>query len=273
VELRRRGRGCLCDSQAVKLPGLTSLTVSVTVLLVAGCGDGKTKVNSRHPTTLALVLVDVSKSTYGKGGEERKRYAAAFRRIVDVLPDGTLLKADIIDANPLSDTSLPVSEFYEKYGGILGKKNKFQITQQHKAAAARATKEFGDLVQRRPRGDSILGALEIAQNVFDSFPSAKTKYLVIFSDMIESSSRYRFTDKNLQPKQVESFIKRERDNGDLPDLAGVEVYVVGAAATRGADVKNPAHVRAIRRFWLAYFDATHASLRPDRYGPALISFP
>jgi hypothetical protein len=253
------------------------LAPSAIALLLVGCGglsrgDGKRNHGAQNPSTVALVLVDVSKSTYGKGGVERTRYAAAFRRIVDALPSGTLLKADIIDANPLSDASLPISEFYEKYGGFLGKKNKFQIKQQHKAVAKDAITKFDSLLSRRPKGNSIIDALGIAQDVFDSFPDAKTKYLVIFSDMVESSDHYRFTNKNLQPSRVKAFIMRERANADLPDLSGVDAYVIGAGATRGRDV-FPGHTRAIKRFWFAYFAATHARLSPPRYGSSLIRFP
>ena len=243
-------------------------------LVAAGCGGlgGGSSVDADHPSTLALVFVDVSKSTYGKGGIQRQRYLAAFDRVVHALGDGTLLKADIIDVNPLSDSSLPISEFYEKYEGITGKKNQFQIAQQHKHAAEEAIAQFRALLKRRPTGDSILDSLNIAQDVNDAYSTAKTRYLIVFSDMIETSQRYRFTDANLRPDRVAAFIRSERKSGDLPTLSGVEVYVVGAGATRGADAK-PSHIRAIKNFWLTYFRAAGAILPSYRYSPTLIKFP
>lgn len=248
--------------------------VGLFSVAAVGCGLGTSsngsKVTADKPSTVALVLVDVSKSTYGTGGIERKRYAAAFAQIVESLPGGTLLKGDIIDVNPLSDSSLPISEFYENYGGVLSNQNQFQVKQQHKKAERDAERAFAALLTERPTGDSILDSLSIAQNVFQAFPSAKVRYLIIFSDMIETSPIYRFTSKTLRPAVVSEFITRRKRSGNLPDLSGVQVYVVGAGATRGQDTKL---ITPTKHFWLTYLAAAHASLPEDRYSSALIRFP
>jgi hypothetical protein len=244
-------------------------------MLVAGCGNPlhkQAKVTEAKPSGVAVVFVDVSKSTYGVRGAERARYATYFGSVLEHLPSGTLIKGDEIDKNPLSDSSLPVSGFIEKHGGLLGAKNDDDVNMANASMRAKLGVRFRQLLRRRPTGNSILDALNIAQQVFDSYPGAATKYLVVFSDMIESSSRYRFTRANLRPARIDAFIKAERKNGRLPDLHGVSVYVVGAGATRGGDA-NAAHVRDVKSFWLAYFRATGADLPGYRYGPTLVRFP
>jgi hypothetical protein len=254
---------------------LVLLAVTV-ILLGVGCGgwDGEDEhgVDEAHPEAVALAFVDVSKSTYGPEGARRALYAKDFDRIVASMPPGTLLKVDLIDSNPLSSSSLPISEFFKKYQGMTHKDNEREVRQHNEGAAERASAAFRKLIMRRPTGNSILDSLDVAQNVFDSFPTAKARYLVIFSDMIENSDRYRFTNENLTADRVQTFIAAEDEAGRLPDLSGVQIYVAGAGATRGADAA-PARTRLIKQFWLMYIAATKADLPPARYGPTLIRFP
>jgi hypothetical protein len=250
------------------------LAAIVTALSVAatGCLHGGNGVDENSPEVVVLAFLDVSKSTYGDRGVQRQRYLDAFERIVHALPGGTLLKADLIDSNPLASSSLPISEFFKKQGGLLSEDNEREVRAQNEAAADRAIREFASFLDRRPRGDSILDSLNIAQNVFGSYPTATTRYLVIFSDMIESSRRYPFTRASLTPQAAKAFIRRERDDGTLPELPEVDVYVIGAGATRGADA-SPDHIRRVRQFWLTYMDAVGAVMEEHRYGPTLIRFP
>lgn len=253
------------------------MALSLLVMLTGCAGDdtlggGGPEIDEERPAAVALVFVDVSKSTYGSKGTQRQRYAKAFDQIVESMPEGTLLKVDLIDSNPLASSSLPISEFFKKYQGALHEDNEREVREHNEDAAERASTEFKTFLMRRPKGNSILDSLDIAQNVFDSFPTARKRYLVIFSDMIENSDRYSFTTENLNSDRVEAFIAREDEAGRVPDLSQVQVYVAGAGATRGADA-TPAKTRLIKRFWLAYFEAANAASLPRRYGPVLIRFP
>ena len=244
--------------------------VLVVIVLAAGCG--KTKVTPVSPAGVAVVFVDVSRSTFGRGGVERQRYQTAFDSVIGGLPDGTIVKGDALGKDPLSDTSLPITGFLEKYGGLTSNTNAFQVKQDNKKSRTELRGEFKALLGRRPTGDSILDALNIASNVFSAYKNSQSRYLVIFSDMLENSSRFRFTDRNLRPASVRTFISREKQTGKLPDLAGVEVYAIGAGATRGSDT-NPAHLDAVARFWSAYVKAAGGDMPSYHYGPALIRFP
>lgn len=261
---------------SVRLSAGVAIAVA-TVVTASGCGNplshaGSSKVSAKSPAALALVFVDISKSTYGKNGLERKRYKTYFSRVATGLPEGTLIRGDALDRNPLSDTSLPIDGYIQKYGGLLGSQNKDDVDAENATTRTKLIDQFTGLLSRRPFGDSILDSLNIAQDVFQSYPKTGTRYLIVFSDMVETSSRYNFTPKNLEPARVKAFITRERRNGSLPDLRGVHVYVVGAGATRGSE-EDPGRVEAVKRFWLAYLGASGALIPAYRYGPTLIRFP
>jgi hypothetical protein len=255
----------------IKAYGAGLVCVACALPVAVGCsrphaprvGD---RVSRKNPAALAVVLVDVSKSTAG----QRERYRVDFAKVMGGLSGGTLVIADQIDADPLSSTSLPVRIFLEK-ASLMGK-NPAIVKSDNERARARAMQGFAQLLGRRPKGNSILDALDIAQEVFAAYPHAKARYLIILSDMVENSERYRFTPRNLKPAKIRAFMARERNDGNLPDLKGVQMYVAGAGATKGVE-GGDRRIRAVENFWLSYVRGTGASLPRPRYGPALVRFP
>ena len=256
---------------------------ALTALLAAGCG-GSAVLGSNHgtatlgsnPSTVAVIFFDISKSTRGA----RKGYASAFATIVcggkqsptapcaASLPGGTLLEIGEIASDPLADATGLKSEYFERRGDSLRSQNALTEQKQHSDAASDAVKYVARLLPRRVEGDSILDSLNVAQRVFHSFPDAQEKYLVIFSDMIETSKRYRFSRTTLKPASVAAFIKSERKSSLLPDLRGVKVYAIGADVTKGKDT-GLAHL--IESFWSRYLKAAHANI--SSYSGGLIRFP
>jgi hypothetical protein len=243
-------------------------------VLVSGAGCSAlddAKISEDNPETVAVILIDVSKSTYGQSGSQRQAYLKTLTdKVLPALPGGTVIKADIIDAKPLSHGTTALSAYLEK--GSLTGTNDFDADRSRKRTIKELTPGLERLMAQRPTGNAILDSLGLAQKVFDSYPDAKNRYLLIFSDMFENSTRYSFKQKNLTSDRVKRFIQTESDAGRVPDLSGVEVYVVGAGATRGGDTA-PQHVRAVEQFWLDYMEVTGASLPASRYGTMLVRFP
>jgi hypothetical protein len=111
----------------------------------------------------------------------------------------------------------------------------------------------------------ILSSLQVAERVFKSFKQPR-KILVIFSDMIEESSIANFARRVVSGSLADEIIKKQKENGTLPNLKSVKVYVVGAAHP---DTKR---YNQIRNFWLNYFEHNSAVLEKQNYGAALIRF-
>jgi hypothetical protein len=247
---------------------VVALSSVAAIGLLTGCGGP----SESKPDAVALVLFDISRSTSGE--RPRELYRRAFQLVVDVTAKrGGLVAADIIDANPLAHSELPVKQFFKTYNPVNDNPDEFAaIRDQQKAQVIAAAEDLIDAEPGEP-GSAILDALNLTQSVFDSYPSARQKYMVILSDMVEESDRYRFTKRNLLPTSVRAFIRKERTEGELAQLQAVEAYVIGAGVTGGAKELKPATIRAIRHFWLAYFEATGANLPAARYGPAPVRFP
>jgi hypothetical protein len=58
----------------------------------------------------------------------------------------------------------------------------------------------------------------------------------------------------------------------VPDLHGVDVYVVGAGVMSSSELPAT-RILAIQAFWQGFFTAAGADLPTDRYGAALVRFP
>jgi len=90
----------------------------------------------------------------------------------------------------------------------------------------------------------ILGALQLASQIFSQQPGFNRKTLVIFSDMRQSTQ-----DLNLELlKIVPSFSILAKRCGALPDLHDVWVHILGADGTG----KPSAYWQTLRDFWTRY---------------------
>ena len=240
-----------------------SLVVGASfVALLSACGE-----SSKNPSSATMVLFDLSKSTSGK--TVRNNYYDILQTIIDNTHGQ--FAVNIIDADPLAHSGLPINEYFPSYSVT---SNRLTYDAQRKEMIKNALRKGKHvLAYRAPRsGTAILDSLTLAQNYFNSYPSVKSRYLVILSDMVEVSGRDKFTQRSLLPKYVARFLRKEKRDGELPDLRGVTVYLVGAGVKVGSDLPSKA-IQEVEKFWLRYFAASGANLTPNRYGPTLIRFP
>jgi hypothetical protein len=185
---------------------------------------------------------------------------------------GGVVYGGVINSNPLAQTNaLPIRA---SFSPCTFPANPLTCRRQAQTSMVAALSLADHLLSRKTKrgGTAILDALNLSQNVFDTYAGTHEKYLVILSDGVEESSRYRFTKANLRPDAIKRLIARERSAHILPALRSVEVYFAGAAVTASGN-PNETKILKIRSFWLTYFAATGAILPATRYGPTLISFP
>lgn len=241
-----------------------SLLILLIMLGAAACG-GRTQ-----NAPVMVVLFDLSGST----GTEmiRAQYLRDFGKILDSVAVGGVLAVDIIDDNPLAHSSFPIAASFDRYDPL--KENRLNYDRRIRAQRESVTRQAQAVVNKRSSGrpgTSVMDALQLAERVFGSYPGT-TRVLVIFSDMIEQSRRYNFAGERLTPARIQQIIEREQSAKRLPDLAGVEVCVVGAGAARSGGI-TPERFLTIQEFWLQYFKAAGANLPKARYGSALLKCP
>lgn len=115
---------------------------------------------------------------------------------------------------------------------------------------------------REARSD-LIGALDRLGEELDDRARAGA-VLYVFSDMLQVGGDVDF--EGSDPGSARAWLERRREEGELPDLGGVCVVVVGAH-------EDTVRQRAARSFWEAYFRAAGAVLLPENYTGRMVRLP
>jgi hypothetical protein len=245
--------------------------VRLVVALVVGLGaaacsshEGSTADGARP---LVVVLFDVSRSTQDPA--IRQRYLSSFERVVDAVEaeHGTVV-GDVNDENPLAHSSYPIDATFAACDPF--RDNQMECN-------ARSAKLHDDVLAGAQAildavptksGTDIHDRLRLAERVFDAYPEATSRSLVLLSDMVEHSAGLRMG----RSFDATSDLDSQQAEGSIANLAGVQVYVVGAGVVTSTELAAE-RILAIQDFWEDYFAASGAELAPDRCGAALVRFP
>lgn len=213
--------------------------------------------------SVVCVLFDLSQSA----NNVRAGYQSDFARIVDGLAGGELVLGAGITAHSLATGRFEIEKEIPKYSAFVDSKLTFRKKIQKAQVAAKEEAKKLLAGPSTPTTD-LLGAMQLAEKAFQgtAAASAKVRYLIIFSDMVEESARYNFRKENLTPARSAMILEAERKAGRLPALKGVQVWVSGAGGT------VPEKFLQIQDFWIQYFRAAGADLRKSRYGAGLMDF-
>src|SRR3954454_24883407 len=246
---------------------LLVLTAALVATAVSGCGmlggSGAPSATSdpcatpaTHPSTVVVLLFDKSQSTGSR--EARAIFHDGVTTVLDFFAQGRggLLAADVIDQNSLLHSRYPVRCSYPTKSF-----NTNPVTYHARVnhIDAVVTGRLDPIIDgsREHEGTTILDALTVAGRLFDNYPDATRRTLVLFSDMVEESPRLHFTARVLTPGGTRAAIAREQKRTLFPHLDGVRVFVVGAGVTAENQLTG-AKAEKIEQFWLRCFDAAGA---------------
>jgi hypothetical protein len=204
----------------------------------------------------------------------RQLYLRSLRTILASTRHGDTLVAGWITDKSAAELELPIKFSFKPFAidtknPVLAKvrqdKADAELGKDIKALESQTTGLFDQIDKRRIMRTAIIDSLDLAERVFPNYRTDK-KVLVLMSDMIEDSHRYNFERESLAPERRAAIIEQLRKSGELPDLQGVRVFVIGATH------QQPDRARRIREFWFELFSAGGAELRKQDYGGPLIEF-
>jgi hypothetical protein len=209
------------------------------------------------------VFFDLSQSAQNV----RAGYLSDFEKVVDGLAGGEHILGAGITAQSLASGRFQIDETIPKYSPFTDSKLTYRKRLQNSQAAVKQDARKLLDGPAAPATD-LMGAMQLAEKVFQSSGavSAKTRLLIVFSDMVEDSARYNFQKENLTPARVAAVVESERKAGRMPALKGVKVWVSGAGGSA------PERFLQIQDFWIQYFRAAGADLPRSRYGAGLMDF-
>jgi len=237
------------------------------VVLIAGCGD-----NKPEPATTWCVLLDMS--GVREKPQTREQYSQNFSKIMKEIKPGDALIVAMITESSINEANFVANHQFDAFQPTTDNEM-YQEAEQAKfdsvfaAGKKRISQSVKDFIINNPRitqSTDIISAIHLAAGVFKKHGN-KNQNLIILSDMEQYSTDYKFPKENLNEERINQIIDTERQKArGIPGLTGVKVYVAGAKS------KNSDRFFRIKNFWLAYFDACHATLMKEDYGAAMIEF-
>ena len=248
------------------------LAMVLACVALAGCSAVRAATGGGPAGPLVVVLFDVSWST--DDADVRARYLTTFEAVLDhvAAAHGTVV-GDVIDDDPLAHSSFPISATFETCDPLTD--NRLACDAETGRTRTDAVTSARAILARDTgaAGTDIHDGLLLAQRVFDAYPEAGSRSLVLLSDMVERSARLnvgraRFDEASISPT-IEAFAA----DGLIPDLRGVAVYVVGAGVSQAGAGMPADRFLTIEHFWQAYLARAGADLPSTRYGAALVRFP
>lgn len=243
--------------------------VLVASLALSGCSA--LHVGMHQPGPLVVVLFDVSKST--SDPEVRARYLTTFERVLDdVVAEHGSIVGDVVDDNPLAHSSYPVSATFDACDAFTD--NRLECDARSTRLRQQVMTQARTILASVPTvsGTDIHDGLSLAERVFDAYPEAGARSLVLLSDMVERSSRLNVARTGFDEESIVPTLDAFASDDLIADLSGVSVYVVGAGVGAGSEPSADRFL-AIQHFWQAYLVRAGTELPSERYGAALVRFP
>lgn len=105
------------------------------------------------------------------------------------------------------------------------------------------------------RGTDIFSTMHDAASVIQAYPEMDA-VVYIFSDMLQSTGPIEM--EGLRRMPPSNWVERQDGAGQLPDLSGACIFVVGARVESRAGQR-------VMDFWEEYFEATDAQLMDSNY--------
>lgn len=189
-----------------------------------------------------VVAIDLSRSVAGVGPDGRSDFEKnidGVTRLLSDLPSGAHVTVIAITDHSFAQPYILMQTHVPDDAGYFGE----QLTAARNQLVRAWKLRSAHLDARFPQTD-IVGALQLAAQIFAQHPNSWRKTLILFSDMRQSTPELNIE----SPKIVPSFPTLAGRCGKLPDLHGVHIDFLGVD---GAG-KSSAYWQSLRYFWDGY---------------------
>lgn len=243
-------------------------------LFLAGCQKSKPG-TAKSETAVAtekniVVLLDKTASVKDQKGV----FNSAVKKIIGSLGPGDRFRlaeitgASAADFDFVLKTHIPKNPSYNvletneaEYRDTVHK-----LDQKRKVLRQKLLDQTKAELAKRPSAmqTDLFGAIYTA-SLYLSDKNGK-KILVVLSDMIEENDHWRFNKVKWTQTLEQKILSREEKLGLVPNMHGIEVYVIGARGNSLEVMQN------IRHFWEAYFKKAGATFTEDHYAHTLLDW-
>lgn len=244
--------------------------IIILFMLISCCLSCNRNNESNKEKKIFLVFFDISASV--KSDSYKKAYHDNFKLIETSFKPGDVVVAGLITENSLTELQLPINFHFDEFiastdNNLFAKAEEVKFNSKFLLLKDSLLNIVDSLFNnsRDVQKTEILSSMHLAEKIFKSYPEYK-KIMIIMSDMIEDSEIINLNKVSLNIDFTNNFIKEKIDNGEIPNLKDVKIYIAGAYCSSSEKYKQ------IQNFWLKYFESCNANLSLQNYNSALINF-
>ncbi len=212
------------------------------------------------------VLIDQT----AKSKAVQDRVANNFSQLLNSLKPGDIIAGVGVNENTEQEAVNEFSETMPTFNFITDNEQRHKIVVS--AIKNRIQTAVADIINTKATHTDLMGGFVLAGKFFAGSQalSHSRKILIVFSDGIEQSEDYNFTDiKTLEGNGITTIINREKRFNRIPDLSNVEIHMVGVnlALDPQADMTRE-KLSLVSKFWKMYFIETGSKIDTANYGPS-----
>lgn len=236
---------------------MSYLRVLLVVVLFISCNEKKAEPRDEATGPSVLVMVDFSASAKELLPLHRAHLGDVIGRIP---PRGRCVVGKIAQTteatfDPFVDKTIPADPgVMDVEQDVLDTQNSARSSLGKAVESAFANPSFSP-------GTNIVSALRLVKQVF---PDSGRRVLVLLSDMQHASNDFSLEKDKITEAYIDKTLARLQQDGKMPDLKGVDIYVAGATA------KTDDRYNQIRKFWEKLF--AQAGGRLKSYSHTLLNF-
>ncbi len=203
---------------------------------------------------LVMVFVDVSGSVHT---QDRIIYRQTTNNLLEQLRPGDRFVLGTISTESYS-TFVPIIDETLPKTGI-----RLNDEEASKRIIANIRQQLVNLIDGNFQSPQtrIIESCRVASDIRQRDGVRKECWLVFLSDMVEESDLLNFTRNIPNPSEIPAFVDQLRQNGSLPNLNGIKVYVAGAG--------GGANAGRIQNFWETFL--RECGVKKIEYGRTAIN--
>lgn len=241
----------------------TLILILIASLTQVGC----TGIGSSEKPAYIVVGIDRTGST-GAMTTPYGDYSSRLFESLKTATSGVTVMAEIISDRPLTKSDFKVrQEIPAKQFSELD----WQFEDRLEGSFNDLSAGINELLTRpvNYKGTHILDFITLAAGAMPK-ESGAVRQIWLFTDGFEENDYVNFYSEGMQLNSVriEEVINKTKADGLLPDLTGIDLYIIGAGSGDYANESTEVYSN-VKSFWVAYVAATGANL--CKYGPALDS--
>lgn len=198
-----------------------------------------------------------------------EHWALDRRRALDIIAGSCWHPGQALEVRPITANSMAEAAVFKGHAPSLEDLPSFNSAMTLKALREAYIREAIDAVDKlslfpQVTRSDLIGAIKVGADALSELPPSVERTLVaVHHGWPEGPPENLYAFHGDPRTHLSKFIAKLQSAGEMPDLDGVTVYMVGLARSPAAMETSSQNLEELCGFWKLFYDAAHAQLRAE----------